>query len=390
MTQSAPRRPPCRAWRCARSPPTAAAGTAPARDGGSACRRCRSRGGRRAGIPRPTARRRRRRRSTRAPARPTRGSRHRVVPRDGALDDGLAVAGDVDVPAEARQVAWLARRGETLHVASLRIDAPQRPVPEIADPHAIARRRDDTRVRRHGVRRAHLVRGGVDPDDGSAGRNGGRTVVPESRERAPRRPRPRPPATTPISTAARRPEVRPVWTSPSACRTSSTSSPHVGCRSSGSFAIARRARRRPQAGATAAARSPAAAAARGGRRRRRRRSPGERQRPGQRLEEQAAERVDVGAAVDVVADDLLRRDVVDRAHQLAIGRAGVRDALREAEVGQVDVLPPPLLVEQDVRRLHVAVDEPLRVRGVECVRDLRRDGHRPCRRERPLAPQERP
>ena len=65
--------------------------------------------------------------------------RHRVVAGDGALDERLAVAGDVDVPAEARQVAWLARRREALHVAALRIDAPERPVPEVADPHAITR-----------------------------------------------------------------------------------------------------------------------------------------------------------------------------------------------------------------------------------------------------------
>ena len=39
---------------------------------------------------------------------------------------------------------------------------------------------------------------------------------------------------------------------------------------------------------------------------------------GQALVEQTAERVDVGAAVDRVAADLLGGDVVDRAHQLAV------------------------------------------------------------------------
>ena len=36
-------------------------------------------------------------------------------------------------------------------------------------------------------------------------------------------------------------------------------------------------------------------------------------------------------------------------------------------------------VEQDVRRLDVAVDEALRMRGVEGVRDLRADRDRPAR-----------
>ena len=47
---------------------------------------------------------------------------------------------------------------------------------------------------------------------------------------------------------------------------------------------------------------------------------GERRPAGQALVEQAAERVRVGAAVDVVALDLLRRDVVDRAGQLRLRR----------------------------------------------------------------------
>ena len=38
---------------------------------------------------------------------------------------------------------------------------------------------------------------------------------------------------------------------------------------------------------------------------------------GQAVEEQAGERVDVGAGVDVAALDLLGRDVVDRPHELA-------------------------------------------------------------------------
>ena len=46
----------------------------------------------------------------------------------------------------------------------------------------------------------------------------------------------------------------------------------------------------------------------------------------------------------------------------------MRGVLAEAEVGQVDVV---LIRDQDVRRLHVTVDQVARVRGVERARDLR-------------------
>ena len=53
------------------------------------------------------------------------------------------------------------------------------------------------------------------------------------------------------------------------------------------------------------------------------------------------------------------------------------------------MLAPTLLVEEDVRRLHVAVDEPERMRGVEGVRDLPRDRDRASRLEGALATQQR-
>ena len=175
-------------------------------------------------------------------------------------------------------------------------------------------------------------------------------------------------------------------TSPSAAVASSTSAVAVGWRSSRSFAIARAST------SSTAVRQPRPALARG------RRllvevgvddrdlgDAGERDGARERLEEQAAERVDVGAPVDLLAADLLRGDVVDRAHQAAVGGLAVGGALREPEVGEVDVLAPALLVDEDVRRLHVAVDEPERVRGVERVRDLRRDRDRASRLERALA-----
>ena len=73
--------------------------------------------------------------------------------------------------------------------------------------------------------------------------------------------------------------------------------------------------------------------------------PGERRPAGQALVEQAAERVEVGAAVHLLAADLLRGDVVDRAERLgrAERRARLAQAPGEAEVGQVGV---PALVER--------------------------------------------
>ena len=117
--------------------------------------------------------------------------------------------------------------------------------------------------------------------------------------------------------------------------------------------------------------------------------PRERDRPRERLEQHAAEPVDVGAPVDIVAANLLRRDVVDGADEMTVGRPTVGDALRQPEVGEVDVLAAVLAVEEDVRRLHVAVDEPASMRRVQGVGDLARDRDRARRLERALAPEER-
>ena len=117
--------------------------------------------------------------------------------------------------------------------------------------------------------------------------------------------------------------------------------------------------------------------------------PRERDRPRERLEQHAAEPVDVGPSVDVVAANLLRRDVVDGADEMTVGRPTVGDALRQPEVGEVDVLAAVLAVEEDVRRLHVAVDEPASMRRVQGVGDLARDRDRARRLQRALAPEER-
>jgi hypothetical protein len=95
---------------------------------------------------------------------------------------------------------------------------------------------------------------------------------------------------------------------------------------------------------------------------------GERRAPGERVVEEAAEAVDVGARVDPLAADLLRRDEVERADPVPGPRRALRDlALREAEVGEVDVV---FGAEQDVGGLDVPVDEAGGVRGVERGADL--------------------
>ena len=92
------------------------------------------------------------------------------------------------------------------------------------------------------------------------------------------------------------------------------------------------------------------------------------------LVEDDAERVDVGLAVDVVAQRLLGRDVVGRAEHAAVGgQAVVAQRAGDAEVGD---LGRALGVEQDVLRLDVAVHDLVRVRAAERAGDLDRVGQR--------------
>ncbi len=108
------------------------------------------------------------------------------------------------------------------------------------------------------------------------------------------------------------------------------------------------------------------------------RCPPERRMSGHALVQHAGQRVDVGPTVDVVAGDLLGRDVVDGAEERAVRlRPGaVRLPGREAEVRQVRMIRAvgaATRVQEHVGRLHVAVDQPPRVRCVERARHLRDD-----------------
>ena len=114
----------------------------------------------------------------------------------------------------------------------------------------------------------------------------------------------------------------------------------------------------------------------------------ERHPAGEHVEQHAAERVDVGARVDVAAADLLRRDVVERPDPVAgLRRARLERTWRVSPKSVRYAWSSP--AEQHVGRLDVAVHEPGGVRGVERAGDLRDDPRRPLRRERALAPHER-
>ena len=92
---------------------------------------------------------------------------------------------------------------------------------------------------------------------------------------------------------------------------------------------------------------------------------------GECLPEQDADRPDVGCGPGGLAAQPLRRDVGERSGHIPGG--GQRLLLgdeREAEVEEPD-REVDAVREQDVRRLHVAVDDPARVRVREPLEDLR-------------------
>ena len=80
----------------------------------------------------------------------------------------------------------------------------------------------------------------------------------------------------------------------------------------------------------------------------------------------------IAAGVEWLPEGLLRRHVVGRAgKQAGDGEAGVVGGSRQAEVGDPDAFDA--VFEENVRRLHVAVDEPLGMRGREAPRRLQAD-----------------
>src|SRR5439155_12338104 len=80
---------------------------------------------------------------------------------------------------------------------------------------------------------------------------------------------------------------------------------------------------------------------------------------------------DVGATVDGRAADLLGSHVVRRSEKLSGGgEISARRDLRDAEIGDLRSIA---FHEDDVRGLHIAMDDALRMREVEGGGDLRDD-----------------
>jgi len=94
-------------------------------------------------------------------------------------------------------------------------------------------------------------------------------------------------------------------------------------------------------------------------------------RAGQAVVDDTCERVLVDPPVERAAVDLLRRQVVGGADDVLLGgqRRARGQAFRQAEVAE----PVVALLDQDVRRLDVAVDQAGRVRGVQRRTHLRGD-----------------
>ena len=110
---------------------------------------------------------------------------------------------------------------------------------------------------------------------------------------------------------------------------------------------------------------------------------GERQRSRQHPEEDHAERIDVACRPDRLGGGLFRREVRSRAqHRPGLGQcARARHAAGEPEVAE---LRPFFLVEEDVRRLQVTVDEPSVVELREACRNAVRHALRLRERQRAL------
>ncbi len=99
---------------------------------------------------------------------------------------------------------------------------------------------------------------------------------------------------------------------------------------------------------------------------------GEGRSPGAHGVQDAAEAEQVGPTIHRLAPGLLGGHVLRRAGQGAmLGQLGVVDGPGQAEVGQLD--PRQVVLQHNVARLDIAVDQPLRVRGGQAGGDLRAD-----------------
>ena len=117
--------------------------------------------------------------------------------------------------------------------------------------------------------------------------------------------------------------------------------------------------------------------------------PDERRVGGEHGERGAGQRVLVRAPGHRPGLDLLRRDIVQRAEELAGGsqRADRQGPLAQAEVGKVRVagiVPPARHIEQHVARLDVPVHQPVRMSRLQAGRDLGDDVAGAGGRLRPL------
>ena len=122
---------------------------------------------------------------------------------------------------------------------------------------------------------------------------------------------------------------------------------------------------------------------------------GERYPAGHALIQHTPQRIDISPAINRTALDLLRRDVVDGAHELAGGRqpAARGGVLGDPEVSQVDVVRLVLIgavLDQDVARLDVTVHQAVPVRDIERPAGLAAHQHRLLGGQHMLGLQHRP